>query len=125
LPISVILQNREIGLHSKRKEEDDMAVKKVGGKRKSSEKDPGKEVRFQFPAPEVKEVYLTGDFNDWNTKSHPMKKDKNGDWEISISLQPGRYEYRFFVDGIWQNDTCGEGFVANSFGTLNCVKIVE
>lgn len=102
-----------------------MAVKKVGGKKKASEKDPAKEVRFQFPAAEAEEVYLTGDFNAWNTNSHPMKKDKKGDWEITVSLQPGRYEYRFFVDGIWQNDTSCHGCVANDFGSLNCVRIIE
>ncbi len=102
-----------------------MSVKKVGGKKKASEKDLVKKVRFQFPAAEVKEVYLTGDFNDWNTNAHPMKKDKNGVWEIMVSLQPGRYEYRFFVDGIWQNDTSCDGCIANDFGSLNCVRIVE
>jgi len=102
-----------------------MAAKKVGNKNKASEKDLVKQVRFQFPAPEVKEVYLTGDFNNWNTNSHPMKKDQNGNWEISISLQPGRYEYRFFVDGIWQNDISCDGCIANNFGSLNCVRIVK
>ena len=102
-----------------------MAVKKVGGKKKASEKDLVKKVRFQFPAAEVEEVYLTGDFNDWNTNSHPMKKDQDGNWEITVSLQPGRYEYRFFVDGTWQNDLSCDGCVANDFGSLNCVRIVK
>ncbi len=101
-----------------------MLGKKKSSKKNASEKDLVKGIRFQFPAAEVQEVYLTGDFNDWNTTSLPMKKDENGDWEIFLSLQPGRYEYRFFVDGNWQNDISCDGCVANSFGTLNCVKIV-
>jgi 1,4-alpha-glucan branching enzyme len=123
--LSITLQNKKQSSHSKRKEADDMAVKKVGGKKKTSEKDLVKKVRFQFPAAEVEEVYLTWDFNDWNTNSHPMKNDQNGDWEIMVSLQPGRYEYRFFVDGVWQNDPSCDGCVANDFGSLNCVRIVE
>jgi 1,4-alpha-glucan branching enzyme len=102
-----------------------MVAKKSGGKKKSSEKDLLKQVRFQFPAADVQEVYLTGDFNDWNTKSNPMKKDENGEWGGSVSLPPGRYEYRFLVDGVWQNDTSCEGCVANSFGSLNCIRTVK
>ena len=101
-----------------------MAMKKVGGKKKTSEKDLAKKVRFQFPAAKVEEVYLNGDFNNCNTKSHLMKKDQNGNWEVTVSLQPGRYEYRFFVDGIWQNDPSCDGCVANDLGSLNCVRIV-
>jgi len=36
-------------------------------------------------------------------------------------LTPGRYEYRFLVDGQWRNDPeCAE-CVANPFGSENCV----
>lgn len=36
-------------------------------------------------APAADAVYLTGDFNDWNTKSHPMTRLDNGIWEIKIN----------------------------------------
>lgn len=35
-------------------------------------------------APEADELYLMGDFNDWNRRSHPLHKNENGDWEIYI-----------------------------------------
>lgn len=35
-------------------------------------------------APAADSVYLMGDFNDWNRRSHPLKKSENGDWEIFI-----------------------------------------
>ena len=35
-------------------------------------------------APNADRLYLMGDFNDWNRRSHPLKKNENGDWEIFI-----------------------------------------
>jgi hypothetical protein len=54
-----------------------------------------------------------------------MKKDKKGKWKIAISLKPGRYEYRFLVDGNWENDPSCNIWVPNEFGSQNCVRIVK
>lgn len=35
-------------------------------------------------APSAKEVYLTGDFNNWNRKQYPLKQDSFGNWEIKL-----------------------------------------
>lgn len=35
-------------------------------------------------APDADEVYLLGDFNGWNKKSHPLKKIDDVSWEIEI-----------------------------------------
>ena len=35
-------------------------------------------------APAAEEMYLTGDFNDWNLTSHPLKKLENGIFEIEL-----------------------------------------
>ncbi len=35
-------------------------------------------------APAAEAVYLTGDFNGWNTRSHPLTALDNGVWEIHI-----------------------------------------
>ena len=35
-------------------------------------------------APAADAVCLTGDFNNWDKKSHPMKKTGMGDWEIYL-----------------------------------------
>ena len=79
---------------------------------------------FQFCAPEATEVYLAGDFNNWDTQAAPMKKDKKGMWKTALLLKPGRYEYRFFVDDSWVSDLSCSGCVPNEFGTMNCVVIV-
>jgi 1,4-alpha-glucan branching enzyme len=54
-----------------------------------------------------------------------MKKDKKGIWKATVSLAPGRYQYRFLIDGRWENDPACSDFVSNDFGTTNCVRIVD
>ncbi|NIM97277.1 MAG: glycoside hydrolase, partial [candidate division Zixibacteria bacterium] len=56
-----------------------------------------KRVSFDLYAPEVKTVSLTGDFNRWDINYTPMKKDRGGNWKVTVNLEPGRYEYRFWV----------------------------
>jgi 1,4-alpha-glucan branching enzyme len=75
-------------------------------------------------APSAQSVFLAGDFNQWDLSSHPLKPDKNVTWKISLDLYPGQYEYRFFVDGKWQNDPNCRDLIENPFGTSNCLKIV-
>lgn len=72
-------------------------------------------------APEAQSVLLAGDFNSWNPEANPLKKASNGLWKTNINLSPGRYEYRFLVDGQWQNDPGCESYAANPFGEDNCV----
>jgi hypothetical protein len=55
----------------------------------------------------------------------PLQQDTKGTWKISLDLKPGKYEYRFLLDGEWQNDPNCDCFVENPFGTSNCLKIVE
>ena len=84
-------------------------------------------VQFEFPAPAAQAVHLVGDFNNWDANAHRMQKDKKGIWKINLSLKPGRYEYRFLVDGNWENDPAcpSSSCVPNEFGSSNCLIIVE
>jgi 1,4-alpha-glucan branching enzyme len=81
-------------------------------------------IKFEFSAPEAREVFLAGNFNQWNPQANPMKKDKKGIWKAALYLEPGRYEYRLVVDGSWENDPSCSSCVANEFGGMNCVRIV-
>jgi len=83
-----------------------------------------RKIKFELSSPEAKEVSLAGNFNQWNTQANPMKKDKKGMWKATLSLETGRYEYRFFADGSWENDPSCSCGVANEFGVENCVRIV-
>ena len=82
-------------------------------------------VEFAYHAPDAKKVSLAGKFNDWNTQSFPMKKDKDGTWRIKVTLSPGMYEYKYFVDGAWSQDLPCADLAPNPFGTFNCALKVE
>ncbi len=80
-----------------------------------------KKVPFEYFAPQAKKVQLAGDFNGWDAKKADLKKGKNGKWETVLELSSGRYQYRFCVDGSWQNDQKPVECIPNPFGTWNCV----
>ncbi len=94
-------------------------------KEKSKASQKVRKTEFSLSAPQAQSVFTAGDFNQWNPSSHPLKMDDKGIWRISLALNPGQYEYRFFVDGEWQNDPNGGPFVENPFGTSNSLKIVK
>jgi len=97
-----------------------MAVRKVK-KKEPSKKQNHKKAIFKFMAPEAQSVLLAGDFNAWEPESHPLKRTSNGLWKINLSLSPGRYEYRFLVDGQWQNDPGCKSHASNPYGGDNCI----
>lgn len=84
-----------------------------------------KKAQFEFLAPDACEVFIAGGFNNWDARANPLEKDKDGIWKITLSLMPGKYEYRFVADGKWENDPSCSGCVPNEFGSMNCVRIVE
>ena len=84
-----------------------------------------RETEFKLLAPQAQSAFIAGDFNQWHPCSHPLKADAKGAWRISFRLKPGRYQYRFIVDGKWQNDPACSSFVENPFDTSNSLKIVE
>ena len=78
-------------------------------------------VFFEYFAPQAKKVELAGTFNQWNPGRTPLLKDKDGKWKTTLNLPPGRYEYRYLVDGSWENDQRPMECVPNAFGSWNCV----
>ena len=74
--------------------------------------------RFTCHAPEAKAAFLAGTFNDWKPESTPMTKDAEGNWSVALDLKPGRYEYKFVVDGAW---CCGPGHEGDHQGCQECV----
>ncbi len=83
-----------------------------------------KSTEFKIHAPQARKVVLAGSFNNWDTNGFAAKKDTRGNWSVKVSLKPGRYEYKFFVDGSWLNDPRSSS-VFNSFGTQNSVVEIK
>ena len=105
-----------------------MSKRKTPGISESSEN----EVRFRCVAPGAQSVFLAGTFNGWDPSVTPMQMDQSGEWHVTIELSPGRYEYKFIVDGIWGCEPgvadelyAREDAILNAFGTKNRVIEVE
>jgi len=60
--------------------------------------------RFFLPGnTKARRVLLSGNFNNWNTLKGFMTKTDSG-WVADIKLQPGKYYYKFIIDGHWMYD---------------------
>ena len=79
-----------------------------------------RKVIFSFHAPDAGEVFIAGTFNDWKPRTDPLKKKAKG-WSAVKYLDPGTYEYRFIVDGIWADDPTCKSRRSNQYGSENCV----
>jgi len=77
------------------------------------------EVYFTVSAPEAKEVFLVGDFNNWATDTNSRMEAKNGAWRKKVSLNPGKYHYRFVIDGKWTEDAANPSKEVNPYGTMD------
>jgi 1,4-alpha-glucan branching enzyme len=105
-----------------------MAKTKTTGRNESGDKD----VRFRCVAPAAKTVFVAGTFNAWDPTATPMQPDGAAEWYVELKLSPGRYEYKYVVDGVWfcepsvaDEDYAGEDAVVNTFGTKNRIMQVE
>lgn len=84
-----------------------------------------KKIRFVFDAEPGVAVTVAGSFNDWDAVQNPMRDNpKSGKYVATLSLPPGRYEYKFVVNGEWRIDPKCPEWVTNDFGTLNSVMCI-
>ncbi|HUA39909.1 MAG TPA: glycogen-binding domain-containing protein [Candidatus Sulfopaludibacter sp.] len=85
-----------------------------------------REVAFILNSPAAESVYLCGDFNEWSPTGLPMIERVEGRlWEKRLMLAPGRYEYKFIVDGVWTHNPAAGKNVPNVYGSLNSVMKVR
>lgn len=81
-------------------------------------------VTFKLPAEvDAKKAALSGDFNEWNKTSHPMRQLKDGGFSLTVSLDTGKaYRYRYWLDGNrWENDWEAERYEANPYGSEDSI----
>lgn len=86
---------------------------KLGKADRYSAKNNIRPTNFVCLAPDAKAVAITGDFNDWNPESHPMKKQPDGGWLVQIPLTHGHHHYLFLVDGKPTLDPRAQGVARN------------
>ncbi len=54
-------------------------------------------VRFAVWAPNAEAVTLTGEFNDWDTCRHPMRRRNGGIWEIFVPALSEGTAYKYYI----------------------------
>src|SRR5215510_4470534 len=80
-------------------------------------------VVFTVEALGAQRVQLVGDFNGWSVEGSDMDKDGRL-WRKVLNLPPGRYLYRFVVDGNWQRDPLNAA-VEPCPGGYNSILVLE
>ena len=86
--------------------------------------------RINFSLPEAiwaDHITLVGDFNQWDTQSHPFQRNGSGIWRIILDLEPRRtYQFRYLADGKdWMNDQEADAHVHNNYGSDNSVVVTD
>ncbi|MBN1687828.1 MAG: AAA family ATPase [Candidatus Omnitrophica bacterium] len=74
-------------------------------------------VLFQAINEKAEIVEIAGDFNQWIPEA--MQKRPNGLWQKVIPIHPGKYRYKFIVDGEWQIDPYQPVQRQNEYGTVD------
>jgi hypothetical protein len=91
----------------------------------SAEAQPPRKIKegvlFCCFAPGARAVQLAGDFNGWIPEREPLfNLSGHGLWQKTIPLPPGRYEYKYVIDGNWVLDPVNPKTNFGPLGT-NCV----
>jgi 1,4-alpha-glucan branching enzyme len=72
-------------------------------------------------------VSVVGSFNQWTPDKHSLREcpQVSGRFERVMVLPPGRYEYKFVINGEWTADLRCPRWVVNEFQTLNSLLILR
>jgi chromosome partitioning protein len=110
-----------IGKHSQTVEvEIDDWMERLHGPKKVAEG-----VLFRLDASDAHHVLVTGEFTNWSREGIPLERDpSDGIWRTVVDVEPGEYEYRFVVDGVWIRDPNNKDYIRNEFGQENSLLVV-
>ena len=76
-------------------------------------------VPFSFKSnKDYQNVQLKGEFNGWNPNATSLQK-KGDQWETTLTLAPGEYQYLIVADGKEMLDPNKEDSVSNNIGGYN------
>jgi chromosome partitioning protein len=81
-------------------------------------------VLFTLEAPDASCVQLAADFNGWIPDGNEMQSTGRI-WRKVIPLPPGRYHYRYVVDGGWRTDPLNVDVEPAPWGGFNSVFVLE
>lgn len=75
---------------------------------------------------DLTDVYVVGDFNNWKKEeTYKMNKIGNDIWSVNLSLEKGKYRYKFIAEGKWFADPHNKLTENDNFGGKNSLIIAE
>ena len=74
--------------------------------------------------PEATIVILSGSFNNWNQSQFVFGREGD-EWVCRIDLDPGKYTYKFIVDGNWLLDPTNANTEEDAAGNVNSVLVKQ
>ena len=74
--------------------------------------------------PNARVVAVAGSFNEWNQSQVLCGKESN-EWVCRIDLAPGKYTYKFIIDGDWIVDPANPETEDDERGKTNSVLVVK
>jgi len=96
---------------------------------RADEPDASREVVVHYRDPQAQDVRIAGDFNGWvpdkGVRSLVEQNSGTRVWTKILVLPPGRYEYRYVVDGEWREDPENPEAVAAPGGGRSSVLLVR
>ncbi|MCP4649307.1 MAG: AAA family ATPase [PVC group bacterium] len=83
-------------------------------------------ILFTYSSTEAGSVQIAGDFNNWAAdQKDKLETTKKGVWAKVYNLRPGRYRYKFIVDGQWVTDPNNPQTEADEIGNLNSLLEIK
>jgi len=66
---------------------------------------------------------LHGDFTKWEKAPVKMRRYKDGNFKVSLTLKTGKkYRFRYLLDGErWENDWQADAYAPNDFGSEDSI----
>jgi hypothetical protein len=82
-------------------------------------------ILFELPAGLwADQVYLVGDFNDWNPSATPFTRDRNGKWYVAVDLPIHTcHAFCYLIDKLWHSEYHADGWTQGVDGRP--ISIVE
>ena len=98
-----------------------MESTKVERSNNKSAQRTAREVPIVVRAKGASEVIVTGDFTQWSRDGIRLRKGPSEEFRTILELEPGEYQYRLVIDGVWQEDPQALRSVPNPYGGQNSV----
>ena len=72
--------------------------------------------------PDANFVVLSGTFNNWNQSQFVFGREGD-EWVCRIDLEPGKYAYKFIIDGNWILDPANSVTEEDAAGNVNSILV--